>query len=42
VATVPGYSFYRPGRHRRTDLLRFCFCKKEETLREAVERLQKL
>jgi aspartate/methionine/tyrosine aminotransferase len=42
VATVPGSSFYRPGKHARKDLLRFCFCKKEETLREAVERLKKL
>jgi aspartate/methionine/tyrosine aminotransferase len=46
VAAVPGSSFYRSGSkaltQRRDDLLRFCFCKKEETLRAAVERLQGL
>jgi aminotransferase len=42
VATVPGSSFYRVGKDGRTDLLRFCFCKKEETLRAAVERLKAL
>jgi aminotransferase len=44
VAAVPGSSFYRSGSkaltQRRDDLLRFCFCKKEETLRAAVERLK--
>ena len=38
VAAVPGSSFYREpgsGRHR----LRFCFAKKDETLRAAGERL---
>lgn len=42
VAVVPGSSFYRAGKAGRTDLLRFCFCKKAETLKAAVERLQKL
>ena len=42
VAVVPGSSFYKPGKDGRTDLLRFCFCKKEETLRAAVERLGRL
>jgi aspartate/methionine/tyrosine aminotransferase len=43
VAAVPGSSFYPEGRKdARKDLLRFCFCKKEETLREAVKRLEKL
>jgi aspartate/methionine/tyrosine aminotransferase len=42
VAAVPGSSFYLPGRAGRHDLLRFCFCKKEETLRAAVERLKLL
>jgi aminotransferase len=45
VAAVPGSSFYRRGSRaltrRRDDLLRFCFCKKEETLRAAVERLKR-
>ncbi|HEX2613228.1 MAG TPA: aminotransferase class I/II-fold pyridoxal phosphate-dependent enzyme [Fibrobacteria bacterium] len=42
VAAVPGSSFYRAGKQGRSDLLRFCFCKKEETLTAAVERLKKL
>jgi aspartate/methionine/tyrosine aminotransferase len=42
VAAVPGSSFYRAGVEGRKDLLRFCFCKKEETLRAAVERLKTL
>ncbi len=43
VAVVPGSSFYHTGsKSARKDLLRFCFCKKEETLKEAVERLKKL
>lgn len=41
VAAVPGSSFFDdPARGRR--LIRFCFCKKEETLREAGERLARL
>jgi aspartate/methionine/tyrosine aminotransferase len=41
VAAVPGSSFYRTagaGQQR----LRFCFCKKDETLNEAEKRLAKL
>ncbi|BCS32699.1 aminotransferase [Luteitalea sp. TBR-22] len=38
VAAVPGSSFYRPGTGGRA-CLRFCFCKKEETLAAAEERL---
>jgi aminotransferase len=46
VAAVPGSSFYRPagthavagGRGR----VRFCFCKKDETLAEAERRFEKL
>jgi aminotransferase len=41
VAVVPGSSFY----HEPTlgsQLVRFCFCKKDETLEAAAERLQKL
>ncbi len=41
VAVVPGSSFY----HDKTlgsQKVRFCFCKKDETLRAAAERLQKL
>ncbi len=41
VACVPGSSFYSvPERGRQQ--VRFCFCKKDETLRVAAERLEKL
>jgi aspartate/methionine/tyrosine aminotransferase len=45
VASVPGSSFYRAAsgglRGARADhKLRFCFCKKEETLTLAIERLK--
>jgi aspartate/methionine/tyrosine aminotransferase len=41
VAAVPGSSFYRdPGDGRR--LIRFAFCKRVETLREAARRLARL
>ncbi len=41
VAAVPGSSFFStPDRGRQ--IIRFCFCKKEETLREAGERMLKL
>ena len=38
VATVPGSSFYNPASlgHKQ---IRFCFCKKDETLRDAALRL---
>lgn len=38
VAAVPGSSFYRPGSGGR-DVLRFCYCKRDETLAEAEARL---
>jgi aminotransferase len=41
VAAVPGSSFFRnpvAARH----LVRFCFCKKDETLAEAERRLARL
>ena len=41
VAAVPGSSFYRDPATGRTKL-RFCFCKKDETLDAAEERLLKL
>jgi len=41
VATVPGSSFYKNAAEGRTKL-RFCFCKKDETLAEADRRLQLL
>ena len=41
VACVPGSSFYSvPERGRQQ--VRFCFCKKDETLQLAAERLEKL
>ncbi|MGH9901736.1 MAG: aminotransferase class I/II-fold pyridoxal phosphate-dependent enzyme, partial [Pyrinomonadaceae bacterium] len=41
VACVPGSSFYSdPARGARQ--VRFCFCKRDETLQSAAERLQKL
>jgi aspartate/methionine/tyrosine aminotransferase len=40
VAAVPGSSFYKAKAGRApAHKLRFCFCKKEETLALAVERL---
>src|SRR4029079_16897182 len=41
VASVPGSSFYRDPSASRTKVL-FCFCKKEETLAAAEERLAAL
>jgi aminotransferase len=41
VAAVPGSSFYRHASLGRAKL-RFCFCKKDETLNAAAERLAKL
>ncbi|MGH7493196.1 MAG: pyridoxal phosphate-dependent aminotransferase [bacterium] len=41
VASVPGSSFYQNAEDGKTQV-RFCFCKKEETLREAEERLRRL
>jgi aspartate/methionine/tyrosine aminotransferase len=41
VAAVPGSSFYRNPAAGRTKL-RFCFCKKDETLAAANQRLAKL
>jgi methionine aminotransferase len=37
VATIPVSVFYQDGTDQK--LQRFCFCKKEETLENAVERL---
>ncbi len=41
VAVVPGSSFYRHP-EMGSQMVRFCFCKKDETLEAAIERLQKL
>jgi len=41
VAAVPGSSFYRDAARGRTKL-RFCFCKRDETLSEGARRLARL
>ena len=41
VAVVPGSSFYHDSR-LGAQLVRFCFCKKDETLEAAAENLKKL
>ena len=41
VAAVPGSSFYREAKDGEKQI-RFCFCKKDETLQEAAKRLRKL
>ena len=41
VAVVPGSSFYRDN-PEGSQMVRFCFCKKDETLEAAVEKLEKL
>ncbi len=41
IATVPGSSFYSDPKDGQTQT-RFCFCKKEETLQLAAERLMKI
>ncbi len=42
VAAVPGSSFYRPGEAMGKKQMRFCFPKRDETLREAGHRLRRL
>lgn len=42
VACVPGSSFYSADTELGAQQVRFCFCKKDETLLLAVERLKKL
>ncbi len=39
VAGVPGSSFYHGGSGRGKNMIRFAFCKKQETLDQAAERL---
>jgi aminotransferase len=41
VATVPGSSFFHDKALGR-NLIRFCFCKRDETLNAAIDRLRKL
>jgi methionine aminotransferase len=40
VASIPVSAFYQDGTDNR--MLRFCFCKKEETLKEACARLKRI
>jgi methionine aminotransferase len=40
VASIPVSVFYQEGKDDK--VVRFCFCKKEETLEKAVERLIKI
>jgi methionine aminotransferase len=40
VAAIPVSAFYREG--RESGIVRFCFAKKDETLREALERLARI
>jgi len=40
VAAIPLSAFYGDGFDQR--VVRFCFAKKDETLREAIARLRKL
>lgn len=40
VAVIPVSAFYQQGTDNK--VVRFCFCKKEETLEQAVERLSKI
>jgi aminotransferase len=41
VAVVPGSSFYE-NRSMGSQMVRFCFCKLDETLEAAAERLHKI
>jgi aminotransferase len=41
VAAVPGSSFFADSNQGAT-LIRFCFCKKYETLKEAGNRLRRI
>ena len=42
VATVPGSSFFLERKDLGRNYVRFCFCKKDETLDRAIERLKHL
>ncbi len=42
VAAVPGSSFYKNAASAGRSKLRFCFCKRDETLAEADQRMAKL
>jgi methionine aminotransferase len=38
VTTIPVSAFYKNGKDDK--VIRFCFCKREETLQKAVEKLR--
>ena len=40
IATIPVSAFYRAGTDNK--VIRFCFCKKKETIDAAVDRLSKI
>ena len=42
VAVVPGSSFFSKDNSDGKKYIRFCFCKKEETLKKAIDRLNKI
>ncbi len=42
VAVVPGSSFYTEKSTESNKFVRFCYCKKEETLTKAIEKLNKI
>jgi len=42
VAVVPGSSFYTEKSAESNKFVRFCYCKKEETLTKAIEKLNKI
>jgi aspartate/methionine/tyrosine aminotransferase len=42
IAAVPGSSFYSPGDGGGSQQVRFCFCKKYETLESAGQHLMRL
>ena len=42
VAAVPGSSFYAKEAEEGKRMVRFCFCKKESTLQNAIQRLERL
>lgn len=42
VAAIPPSEFYKNGNEEASRYARFCFCKSDETLELAKERLQKL
>ena len=42
VASVPGTSFYYDNYEEGKRLVRFCFCKSNATLKDAIKKLERL